>query len=353
MNERRTASQDRSRAGQAAGGQAWARGWAARAAVGLAALAVVGGAGGCGKKESIVAVGDGKKLSAEEIDADPVALLPGGAVMVGRFEASAFLSSQVGPRVMRTATRLVPLTPEMNFEPKRDLKRIYGAAYSMQGADFAFVAQGDFDPDAIKKAADRGAVSALGKPLQKTSYGGNDLYLTGDVGFVALTKHSLLLGNPAGLRRALDRIRDGRIKREVPDWASDVLKTEGAELAVAGDTRGQAMAQTVVQMLPFLNQVEKVRLVGDFKDPGMNFAGALSYPDAASAQAGDAQVKNIHSLTSMAQLLSFGAFSNPFRTLQTRVDSSDVQFVAQIDGPAFASLFERGGQALPSSGTSP
>jgi hypothetical protein len=270
--------------------------------------------------------------------------------MVGRFEASAFLSSQVGPQVLRTATRLVPLTSEMNFDPRRDLRRVYGAAYSMQGADFALVAQGDFDPDAIKRAADRGAVSALGKPLQKTAYGGNDLYLTGDVGFVALTRHSLLLGNPAGLRRALDRIRDGRIKREVPDWASDVIKTEGAEVAIAGEAKGQAMATAVVQALPFLNQVEKVRLIGDFKDPGMNFAGALSYPDAASAQAGDAQVKNIHTMASLAQMLSFGSFSNPFRTLQTKVDASDVQFVAQIDGPAFASLVEHGGQALPAAG---
>jgi hypothetical protein len=342
MNVSRTAGP--TSPGRAARAIARRAGWAA------VAVALLGAASGCSKKESIVAVGDGKKLSAEEIDADPVALLPGGAVMVGRFEAGAFLSSQVGPQVMRSATRLVPLTPEMNFDPRRDLRRVYGAAYSMQGADFALIVQGDFDPDAIKKAADRGAVSALGKPLQKTSYGGNDLYLTGDVGFVALTRHSLLLGNPAGLRRALDRIRDGRIKREVPDWASDVLKTEGAELALAGDTRGQAVATTLAQTLPFLNQVEKVRLIGDFKDPGMNFAGALSYPDAASAQAGDAQVKNIHSLASLAQMLSFGTISNPFRALQTKVEASDVQFVAQIDGPAFASLVERGGQSLPSAG---
>ncbi|MCS6902371.1 MAG: hypothetical protein NZX77_21730, partial [Polyangiaceae bacterium] len=137
---------------------------------------------GCSKKESIVAVGGGKKLSAEEIDADPLALLPGGAVFVWQVDAQALLHSSLGPSTLRTTQTLVPLTPEMNFDPKRDLKRLYGAGYSMQSADVAMVAQGNFDLEAIKRVAERGGMSAAGRPFRKTSYGGNDLFLTGDVG---------------------------------------------------------------------------------------------------------------------------------------------------------------------------
>lgn len=303
-----------------------------------ALLALSVAAAGCGPKESIVAVGDGKKLSAEEIDADPMALLPGGAVVLWYGDAAALMASSVGPASVRFAQNLVPLTGDMNFDPKRDLRKVYGAGYSMQGADFAAVAQGDFDVAAIKAAANRGALSALGKPLQKTSYGGNDLYLTGDIGFVVLTSHSLLVGNPAGLRRALDRIRDARVKREVPDWVVELFKTPGAEVVVAGDTAGQSVASSLTQQLPFLNRVERFRVLGDFKEPGMNLAGALTYPDAQAAASSEQQMRQLNSAASWSWL---AGISNPIRFFQSQVQGNDVQFAVQLDGPAFSALLDR------------
>jgi len=319
-------------------------------AVALALLAV---APGCGPKESIVAVGDGKKLSAEEIDADPLALLPGGAVFVWQADAAALLASSMGPQALRTAQALVPLTPEMNFEPRRDLKKVFGAGYSMQSADVAMVAQGDFDPESIKKAADRGSLSALGRPLKKTSYGGNDLYLTGDVGFVVLTKHSLLVGNPAGLRRALDRLRDARVKREMPDWMQDALKTPGAEVALVGDSTGQSVAASVSQGAPFVQRLNKVRAIGDFKDPGLNLAGALTYDDPTAAAAGNEQIRATSAQASLLNLGFLFGISNPIRNLQTNVQNNDVQFTAQLDGPALGNLMERAANQLRTASATP
>lgn len=295
----------------------------------------------CTPKESIVMIGDGKKLSADEIDADPLALLPGGAVFVGQVDVSALLASSLGPQTLRAATSLVPLTPEMNFEPKRDLKTIHGGAYSMQSADFAAVARGDFDPDAIKAAADRGALSAIGRPLQKTSYGGNDLYLTGDVGFVVLTRHSLLIGNPAGLRRALDRLRDARIKREIPDWVAELLKTPGAEVVIAGDMSGQSVSAAVSQQVPMAQKLGKARMIGDFKDPGMNLGGALTYEDAAAAASAHEQIRSMGAQAGMLNLLFFVGISNPLRDLKTNLQGNDVQVVARVDGPVIGALLER------------
>jgi hypothetical protein len=297
--------------------------------------------GGCSKKESIVAVGGGKKLSAAEIDADPLALLPGGAVFVWQADAQALLNSSIGPSTLRTAQVLVPLTPEMNFDPKRDLRRLYGAGYSVQSADVALVAQGNFDPDAIKRVAERGGMSAAGRPFQKTSYGGNDLYLTGDMGFVVLTAQSLLVGNPAGLRRALDRIRDARVRREIPDWVEDLLKTQGAEVALAGDVAGQSVSAAVAEQAPFVRKLSKVRLVGDFKDPGVNLSGALSYEDVQSAASGNDQIRAAGAQAGTLNYLFFLGISSPLRNLQTNLQGSDVQFVAQIDGPVLGGLMER------------
>ncbi len=324
----------------------------ARLAAGALALAAVTPVlSGCGGKESIVLIGDGKKLSAEQIDADPLALLPGGAVALWQADAASLLASSMGPQVVRTSLTLVPLTPEMNFEPKRDLKKLYGAAYSMQSADVAMVAQGDFDVDAIKRAADQNRLSAIGKPLQKTSYGGNDLYLTGDVGFVALTSHSLLLGNPAGLRRALDRLRDGRVRREIPDWVADLFKTPGAELVVAADITGQSVAATVAQQVPLVQSLTRVRVIGDFKDPGMNLAGALTYTNAQTATAGNDQVRSLGAQATALNYLSFLGISSPLRNLQTKLADSDVQFAAQVDGPAFAGILDRVASSLRTAST--
>lgn len=319
----------------------------------LTLAALVSSLPACSGKESIVALGDGKKLSAEEIDADPLALLPGGALVVWQADAAALLASSMGPQILRTSLALVPLTPEMNFEPRRDLKKLYGAGYSMQSADVAMVAQGDFDPDAIKKAADRGALSAAGKPLQKTSYGGNDLYLTGDVGFVVLTRHSLLVGNPAGLRRALDRLRDARVRREIPDWIEELLKTPSAEVVVGADITGQTVASTVSQQLPFVQNLTRIRAIGDFKDPGMNLAGSLSYTTPQTAAAGNEQIRGLSAQASALNLLSFVGISSPLRNLQTSVKESDVQFIAQVDGPVFAAMLDRFAASLRAGSAAP
>ena len=69
----------------------------------------------------------------------------------------------------------VPLGPEANFDPKRDIKRVILGLYSLQGADVAVVIQGTFDPDAIRSAASRGAMTPLGVPLTRLEYAGNEL----------------------------------------------------------------------------------------------------------------------------------------------------------------------------------
>jgi hypothetical protein len=304
-------------------------------ALGLPAVTACGG-----NKESIVTIGGDKKLSAEEIDKDPLALLPSGAVGVVQADMQAFFASSMGPQALRIANNLVPLTAEMGFSPQRDLKTIVAGIYSMQGADVALVAQGSFDQAAITAAADKGAVTALGQPLKKLEYAGNSLYVSGDVGFVLLTSKTALAGNSVGIRRALDRIRDGRVKREVPDWMVDFLKTPNAQLIVVGDTSTQPIAAAAVQQAPFLQGIKTVRLLGNFQPPGMNLAGSLSYPDGTRAAQSEAQLKQLHEMAQAMSWLSFLGLSNPVQSMQTRVQESDVQVLAAIDGQSLGRLLD-------------
>jgi len=296
------------------------------------------GVSGCAKKESIVVAGGDHHLSASEIDGDPLALLPGGPVGVGYLNVTACLTSSLGAAVQRASQRLIPLTPEMNFEPSRDLKKLTIAVYSLQGADVAAVAQGTFNAAAIEQAVARKAVTAFGQPLQKAEYAGNTLYLSGDVGLVLLTPQTALVGNPAGVRRALERLRDGRIRREIPDWANDVLQAPGGQVAVAADFTNQPLAQEVVRQAKFLNGLRTLRLVGTFESGGgLNLAGSVSYPDEASAASANEQVRAVGQLTTLLSL--FGG-SSLLRSLQTTVREKDLQFTVILDGQSLGRMLE-------------
>lgn len=322
----------------------------------LAAASVLGLAG-CRGKESIVSIGGDKKLTAEDIDKDPIALLPGGPVGFGYLDAQAFFASSIGPSGLRLASRVVPLTPEMGFDPKRDIQTVWVGVYSMQGADFAMIVQGAFDRKSIAAAADRGAVTAVGKPLTKIDYAGNTMYVSGEVGLVLLTDKTALVGNSAGLRRGLDRIRDARVKREIPDWMIDLAKTDGAQVTFAADLTTQAAPAAMVAQVPFLQGMKTGRLVGKFEPPGLKVAGALTYPDAASAQNAEGQIKQVGQLAMMANALSFLGVGTPLQGLDTKCEEADVQVLAVLEGVALGKLLENVGfsaaQGAFSPGTTP
>ncbi|HSN98612.1 MAG TPA: hypothetical protein VLS89_09940, partial [Candidatus Nanopelagicales bacterium] len=173
--------------------------------IGLALTAglVAAGVSGCGgAAESLILVG-GEPVDAATIDRDPLALLPSGIVMLSYLDAAALFQSSLGGEVDTLIHQLLPIGSESGFVPSRDVTRVHGGLYAMQGADFCAVLQGNFDPEAIRRSADSRALTVLGAPLVKTRYAGNDLYTAGNIGFVVLTRRTVLTGNETGMRRAL------------------------------------------------------------------------------------------------------------------------------------------------------
>src|SRR5262249_41694159 len=146
----------------------------------------------------------------------------------------------------------LPLPASAGFEPKRDLERVYTGVYSMSGADVAGVAIGAFDKDKIEAAADGTQKTPLGVPVTKSSYADRTLYTAGNVGFTVLTSRTALFGNDTGIRRALDRIKEGRAKRQLPPWMDKLLSTPNAPLVVGADLTSQPLPDAARSQLPFL-----------------------------------------------------------------------------------------------------
>jgi hypothetical protein len=126
---------------------------------------------GCAKTEDVIVhTGQGKEKTAVEIDADPLALLPGGAITVGVLDANALFASQFGDKLLEVAKRRAPVPEAAGFDPKRDISKVYFGVYSMQGADVAGVAVGAFDPQRSRRrpTAFKGRRSACQSPNRPT-----------------------------------------------------------------------------------------------------------------------------------------------------------------------------------------
>lgn len=309
-------------------------------AVGLVAAAL---AVGCSKKEDvIVATADNVNITAADVDRDPVALLPGGAIGIARVDAPALFQSQFGQRMLAIVNSRIPLPPSAGFEPSRDLAALYVGMYSMQGIDVAMVATGSFRPDAIERAADGTTMTPLGAPLVKTTYAKKTLYVSRNVGFAVLTEHTVLLGDETGIRRCLDRLTEGKAKHDVPKWVDDVLGTENANMAGAFDFAGQAPAGALVQQFGFLQGIRTARVLGNFQPPGLNFAGSLSYPDPSAAAAGAQSMLQVNqTLRSYSFFMQLAGIGNPIQNLQASPNGNDADFVVAVDSRAIEWLLNQ------------
>jgi hypothetical protein len=295
---------------------------------------------GCKHKDgdSIAVTSEGTRLSSEAIDRDPIALLPPGPVVLGWTNVQAFFASSFGNEANRLAAKYVPLGQEAGFVPQRDLRTLVGGVYSLAGADAVAVAQGDFNADLIRAAADRRSMTPLGVPLVHSKYAGNDVYTAGNVGFTVVTNHTMLVGNETGMRRALDRIRDGRVGREVPEWMTKLIENPQASMVFAGDLTNQPHVAAMAKTAPFLNGLMNFRVLGNFQPPGVNLAGTLTYPDATSASAGADALRGIGQMAGAMNVLAVFGFGSPIQNLQVKTQEADATFVMAVEGQGLVRL---------------
>lgn len=296
---------------------------------------------GCPKDEEVITK-TGEDAKPTDVDADPMALLPSGAVGMLVVDAKVMFASDFGQRMERIFSERAPVPPSAGFDPKRDLEKLYIGFYSMTGLDVAAAATGTFNPAAIEAAADGVTNTPLGAPLVKQTYAGKTLYVSRNVGFVVLSEHTAVFGNETGMRRVLDRIADGRVKHQVPKYMGDLLNTPGAPLIAGLDLTEQDSVAAAADQFPFLNGMKSVRMVGNFESPGMHLAGTTVYGDEDQAKAGTASLLSLQeTLQSIGWLTSLLGVSNPVQQLEAQADGKESKFVASIDGQALGVLLDK------------
>lgn len=276
-----------------------------------------------------------------DLDADPSALLPSSAIAYARLDARAFFASQsFGPDLAKAAEKSSPLGEEAGFLASRDLDVVNLGVYSTQGADVAAVLTGRFDVARIKKLAETHAPTQGGGALVTSQYGGRDVYTVNNIGFTVLTAKTAIAGTETGIRRVLDRIKDGRVKRDVPPWVTTTLGTQGAVLAIAADAQAQPGAAESLRQLPIPWAVgaQKARVLMDFNAPGSNVGATLTYAE--EAQAGTAS-QALNNTASTARLLAFIGLQ--FREFKVNTEKTDVQVKISVDDQSLRTL----AQSLP------
>ena len=308
-----------------------------------ALLALALSVAACAKSEDVIVhTGQGKEKTAPQIDADPLALLPGGAITVGVLDAQALYGSQFGDKLLEVAKRRAPVPEAAGFDAKRDVTKVYFGVYSMQGADVAGVAVGAFDPKKIEAAADGVQKTPLGVPVTKTSYAGRNLYTAESVGFTVLTTRTALFGNQTGIRRSLDRIKEGTARRQLAPWAEKVLGQSTVPFAFGSNLKENPVPNALRSKLPFLDGVETLSVVGNFASPGVNLAGTLVYPDETAAKTGAGKVAETRSmLDTYTPFLALLGIPQPVRKLEADAVGKEGHFVAGIDAVAFSALLSR------------
>jgi hypothetical protein len=294
---------------------------------------------GCGAgKEVILRTAAGVEATAEDIDRQPLWLLPPGGIGWLHVEVGPAVSSELGKYLLADARARFPLPEATGFSFERDVTRASLATYSMQGLDFAGVASGHFDRGRIEAAASdyKGGVAP---PLAKSEYAGRTLFTTGGIGFVILTANTALFGNETGIRRCLDRIAESRVADDLPQWAKDLLATPNATFSFGVDLKGNPLTAALSGRLAALRGASMARGIGNFDPPGLNIAGSVVHDSHDGARATASALLQVGgSLNIYGRLFGLG---QPIRKLETQAVGEDTQVVLAVDGAAVRVLMQK------------
>ncbi|MBX3202903.1 MAG: hypothetical protein KF894_32550 [Labilithrix sp.] len=276
--------------------------------------------------------GDKKEVKAPTVDSgmdDALALLPGNAIAVGTVDARAFFGSQTfGSEVAKLAEKYLPIGEEAGFQASRDVDRVTWASYSYSGIDAAAIVVGRFDEAKIKEAALKQTPTKGGGMLVASQYAGRDVYTINNVGFTVLSSTKAIAGTESGIRRVLERIKDNRVKRDIAPWMLETVETPGAASALAGDFATQPMPAEAVRQIPvpFIQSMKALRLLLRFKEPGLQIAGSLTYPDEQGAGTATEHVKQVANQAKWLALIGVKV-----QNVDVKTDKQDVQVSLEVD----------------------
>lgn len=315
---------------------------AARASLLLAALALVCliSLAGCGgnKEVIILRTASGAEVTAEQIDREPLWLLPPGGIGWFHIDVAQASRSELGRQVLTDLEARLALPASAGFSIGRDISSLDVASYSMQGLDFAGIARGRFDAEKISAAAIQTHGSVL-PALTRSEYAGRTLFTAVRVGFVIVTPHTAIFGNDVAIRRSLDRIAESRVADDLQPWVKELLATPNATFSFGADLNASALTAALPSRLSALRGASMARAVGNFDPPGINLAGTITHVDHDSARASaNGLLQAGGTLNMYGRLFGLG---QPLQKLETRAVGNDTQLVIAVDGAAVQVLMKR------------
>jgi hypothetical protein len=286
-----------------------------------------------------------------DIDADPLALLPGSAVVVAKLDARAIADSgAVGNEIAGMAEKLLPVAEEAGFRPSRDVDRVTVANYATGGVDFAAVLSGRFDVAKISAAVR----ATDGRAIVPGVYGGRTTYTAGAVQYVVLTSRTVVSGTAEAVRRVIDRIQSGPLQRAMAPWVAETLETKDADVAVVADLQSQpvmvAGGAVGAMALGWAKGLRVARIIANFEPPGMNVAATLTYGDPAQAQGA---VDGVRFVDGWLTVLGPALGSVRLQNLQVFADTNDVRCKFAVDDRTLRALLALVPRLLANSATSP
>lgn len=297
--------------------------------------------------ELIVETGSGRQATPAEIDQDPWALLPGGAVVWGRIDAPALFAASYGSEVVALLEKYLRLARGAGLDPEQDIEEVVLGVYATAGSDVAAVARGRFRADEIARSIRENPVAAHGKEIRINSFAGFEVYVVDAAAMVPVTDQTLVFGSEIGIRRVLERIEEGRLKRSLPDWYERMLLEERAQFSLGIDLDAQPIPAAIRTRLAFMKGLRAGRLLGNFEEPGLNIAGTLTYdrPDRAAeaAQYIQEQEKLLSRASILMQILQV---PRPVERLEAQAVGKDAQVAAEVHGRAIAAVLARFDQIM-------
>jgi hypothetical protein len=272
--------------------------------------------------------------SGPDLDSDPYALLPAGAIAILHVDAHGlFSSASVGSDLAAAFDPLVPLASDSGFVASRDVDSVVVGMYSTSNADVAAIISGRFDTDKMSHAS----AARSGSPIVAGTHGHFSTSTSGKIVWCVLTPKTIVAGTTEGVGLVLDRIEKGQLDRALPAWAVTTLQTPGAELALVADFTSQPIASAAIGsvQLPWLTGLRVARIVGNLGSPGLDVAGTLTYAEADQAQNAVSGLKSADRLLSIVGPLLGGL---KLENLEVTSEDKDLRCKFGVDTQGLRSL---------------
>jgi hypothetical protein len=125
------------------------------------------------------------------------------------------------------------------------------------------------------------------------------------------------------------------------------LKTAGADFQLGLDLDSQPIPASIGEKYAFLKGLRASRLVGNFRNPGMNLAGTLTYDTPANSTRASKEIESVKmKLEEWSLVMLALKIPQPLRRLESESTGKDTQVVAELRGDSIARFLENAKKLL-------